>query len=47
MDQVLIRIVADDKGEVGLEYMADMVRLLPREEIVTLTTPSLLFPSQR
>lgn len=36
MEQVLIQIVADDKGEVSLEYMADMVRLLPPEEIVTL-----------
>jgi len=36
MDQVLIQIVADDQDEVSLEYMADMVRLLPPEEIVTL-----------
>ena len=28
MDQVLIQIVADDQGEVSLEYMAAMVRLL-------------------
>ena len=36
MDQILIQIVADDQGEVSLEYMADLVRLLPPEEIVTL-----------
>ena len=34
MGQVLIQIVANDRGEVSLEYMADMVRLLPPEEIV-------------
>ena len=36
MEQVLIQIVADDQGEVSLEYRADMVRLLPPEEIVRL-----------
>ena len=36
MDQVLIQIVADDQGEVRLEYLADLVRLLPPEEIVRL-----------
>ncbi len=29
MGQVLIQIVADDQGAVRLEYMADLVRLLP------------------
>ena len=29
MGQVLIQIVADDQGEVSLEYLADLVRLLP------------------
>jgi len=38
MDQVLIQIVADDQGEVSLEYLAEMVRLLPPEEIVRLLT---------
>ena len=38
MDHVLIQIVADDQGEVSLEYLADMVRLLPPEEIVRLLT---------
>jgi len=38
MDHVLIQIVADDQGEVSLEYMADMVRLLAPEEIVKLLT---------
>ena len=36
MSQVLIQIVADDQGEVSLEYLADLVRLLPPEEIVRL-----------
>ena len=36
MRQVLIQIVADDQGEVSLEYLADLVRLLPPEEIVRL-----------
>ena len=36
MDHVLIQIVADDQGEVSLEYLADMVRLLAPEEIVKL-----------
>ena len=36
MDQVLIQIVANDHGEVCLEYLADLVRLLPPEEIVRL-----------
>ena len=36
MEQVLIQIVADDQGEVRLEYMANMVRLLAPEEIVRL-----------
>lgn len=36
MGQVLIQIVADDQGEVSLEYLADLVRLLPPEEIVRL-----------
>ncbi len=38
MGQVLIQIVADDQGEVSLEYLADLVRLLPPEEIVRLLT---------
>ena len=38
MGQVLIQIVADDQGEVRLEYLADLVRLLPPEEIVRLLT---------
>ena len=36
MDHVLIQIVADDQGAVSLEYLADLVRLLPPEEIVRL-----------
>ena len=36
MDQVLIQLVMDDQGEVSLEYLADMGRLLSPEEIVTL-----------
>ena len=36
MEHVLIQIVADDQGEVSLEYLADLVRLLPPEEIVRL-----------
>lgn len=36
MGQVLIQIVADDQGAVRLEYLADLVRLLPPEEIVRL-----------
>lgn len=36
MGHVLIQIVADDQGEVSLEYLADLVRLLPPEEIVRL-----------
>ena len=38
MGQVLIQIVADDQGEVSLEYLADLVRLLSPEEIVKLLT---------
>ena len=38
MDQVLIQIVMDDQGEVSLEYLADMGRLLSPEEIVKLLT---------
>ena len=38
MRQVLIQIVADDQGEVRLEYLADLVRLLPPEDIVRLLT---------
>lgn len=38
MDQVLIQIVMDDQGEVSLEYLADLVRLLSPEEIVKLLT---------
>ena len=38
MSQVLIQIVANDQGEVSLEYLADLVRLLPPEEIVRLLT---------
>lgn len=38
MDHVLIQIVADDQGEVRVEYLADLVRLLPPEEIVRLLT---------
>lgn len=37
MEQVLIQIVADDQGEVRVEYLA-LVRLLPPEEIVRLLT---------
>lgn len=33
-----MRIVADDQGEVSLEYLAELVRLLPPEEIVRLLT---------
>lgn len=29
MEHVLIQIVADDQGEVCVEYLADLVRLLP------------------
>ena len=36
MDQVLIQLVMDDQGEVSLEYLADLVRRLPPEEIVKL-----------
>ena len=36
MDQVLIQLVMDDQGEVSLEYLADLVRRLPPEKIVTL-----------
>ena len=36
MDQVLIQLVMDDQGEVSLEYLADLVRLLPPEKIVKL-----------
>ena len=36
MDQVLIRIVMDDQGELSLEYLADMGRLLSPENIVKL-----------
>ena len=36
MGHVLIQIVADDQGEVSLEYLADMVQLLSPEEIVKL-----------
>lgn len=36
MGQVLIQIVADDQGEVSLEYLANLVRLLPPEEIARL-----------
>ena len=35
-DQVLIQLVMDDQGEVSLEYLADLVRLLSPEEIVQL-----------
>ena len=38
MDQVLIQIVMDDQGEVSLEYLVDMGRLLSPEEIVKLLT---------
>ena len=38
MAQVLIQIVADDQGEVSLEYLAELVRLLPPGEIVRLLT---------
>ena len=38
MDQVLIQLVMDDQGEVSLEYLADMGRLLSPEEIVKLLT---------
>ncbi len=36
MDQVLIQLVMDAQGEVSLEYLADLVRLLPPEKIVKL-----------
>ena len=36
MDQVLIQLVMDDQGDVSLEYLADLVRLLPPEKIVKL-----------
>ena len=29
MEHVLIQIVADDQGKVRVEYLADLVRLLP------------------
>ena len=35
-DQVLIQLVMDDQGEVSLEYLADLVRLLSPEKIVKL-----------
>ena len=38
MAHILIQIVAADQGEVSLEYLADMVQLLPPEEIVRLLT---------
>ena len=38
MDQVLIQIVMDAQGEVSLEYLVDMGRLLSPEEIVKLLT---------
>ena len=38
MAHILIQIVADDQGEVSLEYLADLVRLLPPQEIVRLLT---------
>lgn len=38
MEHVLIQIVAADQGAVRLEYLADLVRLLPPEEIVRLLT---------
>ena len=38
MAHVLIQIVADDQGEVSLEYLAELVRLFPPEEIVRLLT---------
>ena len=38
MEHVLIQIVADDQGEVSLEYLADLIRLLPPAEIVRLLT---------
>ena len=36
MDQVLIQLVMDAQGELSLEYLADMGRLLPPEKIVKL-----------
>jgi len=36
MGQVLIQIVAAGRGAVRLEYLADLVRILPPEEIVRL-----------
>ncbi len=33
---MLIQLVMDDQGEVSLEYLADLVRRLPPEEIVKL-----------
>ena len=38
MGQVLMQIVTDDQGEVRLEYLANLVRLLPPKEIVRLLT---------
>ena len=38
MEHVLIQIVVDDQGAVRAEYLADLVRLLPPEEIVRLLT---------
>ena len=38
MEHVLMQIVADDQGEVRVEYLADLVRLLPPAEIVRLLT---------
>ena len=36
MGQVLIQLVMDAQGEVSLEYLGDLVRLLPPEKIVKL-----------
>ena len=44
MDQFLIQIVAADQDEVSLEYMADLVRLLPPEDIVELLEQFQGFP---
>ena len=33
MDQVLIQLVMDAQGEVSVEYLADLVRLLIRRSV--------------
>ena len=36
MDQVLIQLVMDAQGELSVEYLADIGRLLPPAQIVKL-----------